>query len=184
MMYHKAQLFSDATTAAQILSARHPRQVKALGRRVANFDEAAWAAAREAIVRRGNLLKFTRPVVKVQDDNDEEAAARGGGKSRLRERLLATGERELVEASPTDRIWGIGFGEARARAGTVGRERWGLNLLGKVLMEVRGLLREGESGRREEEGKGKGKEEEENEKEDGTDADGEGKGVGRECAQG
>jgi hypothetical protein len=54
--------------------------------------------------------------------------------------LLATAEWEIVAASPRDRIWGIGFGAARA--GTVGRERWGLNLLGKALVEVRGVLRE------------------------------------------
>jgi ribA/ribD-fused uncharacterized protein len=57
----------------------------------------------------------------------------------LRERLLETGERELIEASPSDRIWGIGFGKNNAEAN---KERWGLNLLGKALMRVRERLRE------------------------------------------
>lgn len=59
----------------------------------------------------------------------------------LRMWLLATGERELVEASPMDRIWGIGFAEKNAGAN---RHRWGQNLLGKALMEVRSRLMEDE----------------------------------------
>jgi ribA/ribD-fused uncharacterized protein len=53
--------------------------------------------------------------------------------------LLATGEREIVEASPQDRIWGVGFKESEAERN---RYRWGENLLGRVLMDVRGRLRE------------------------------------------
>ncbi|KAK4105627.1 DUF1768-domain-containing protein [Parathielavia hyrcaniae] len=130
-------LFSDPSVAAQILSASHPRQVKALGRRVSNFSDAVWNAHRDEIVRRGNMLKFTRPVDATREGRwivsvEEE------GRS-LRELLLATGERELVEASPMDKNWGIGYGAAKAE--TVGRERWGLNLLGKALMAVRAELR-------------------------------------------
>ncbi|SPQ17832.1 0145b5db-60e5-4ff1-8392-a770bfda7eb5 [Thermothielavioides terrestris] len=161
MMYHKAQLFADHAVAAEILAAPHPRTVKALGRKVAGFSDAVWKAHREAIVRRGNLLKFTRPadvrdgrwLVKLHGTEEEVS---------IRELLLRTGERELVEASPMDRIWGIGFGAAKA--GVVGREKWGLNLLGKALMDVREQLRrDGESG-------GKGAKEAENAKqEDGAD---------------
>jgi len=56
----------------------------------------------------------------------------------LRERLLATGEREIVEASPMDKIWGIGFGWKNAEKR---RAHWGLNLLGKALMKARDRLR-------------------------------------------
>lgn len=56
----------------------------------------------------------------------------------LRKQLLATGTRDLVEASPRDRIWGIGFGWKNAEKQ---RQRWGLNLLGKALVEVRERLR-------------------------------------------
>ena len=65
---------------------------------------------------------------------------RESGNKGLRERLLGTGERMIVEASPLDRIWGIGFGERRALE--VGRGRWGLNLLGLALMDTRRILRE------------------------------------------
>jgi len=60
------------------------------------------------------------------------------GADNLRKMLLATGERELVEASPLDRIWGIGFKESEAERN---RYRWGENLLGWALVHVRGRLR-------------------------------------------
>lgn len=123
MMHGKAMLFNDPRTALEVLQADHPRKVKALGRKVAGFDERAWDANRERIVREGNLLKFRAD-------------------PHLRARLLATGSRELVEASPRDRIWGIGFSPEKAPV--TDRRRWGLNLLGKVLMEVRARLREEE----------------------------------------
>ncbi|KAF6811667.1 hypothetical protein CPLU01_15072 [Colletotrichum plurivorum] len=126
MMHAKALLFSDPEVALSILKASHPRKVKSLGRCVKNFDEERWNEERERIVREGNLLKFRA--------SDE-----------LRQKLLATGERELVEASPMDRIWGIGFSPERAPGSD--RRRWGLNLLGKVLMEVRAILQEEEDER-------------------------------------
>ena len=154
MMHRKALLFSaPPSLAAEILATPHPRGVKALGRTIPNFSDTVWHAHRCEVVRRGNLLKFTRPVdegdgfwfVGGDGDGVEDGEGEGGGAARksLREMLLATGEREIVEASPMDRIWGIGFGAARAA--TVGRERWGLNLLGKALVEVRGILRERET---------------------------------------
>jgi predicted NAD-dependent protein-ADP-ribosyltransferase YbiA (DUF1768 family) len=145
MMYHKALLFSDPTVGAEILAAPHPRLVKALGRKVANFSDAAWNAHREAIVRRGNVLKFTRPVDEEDGAWIVKVPAGGDGEEEegvsIRELLLRTGEREIVEASPMDRIWGIGFGAARADSV---RHRWGLNLLGKALVAVRAELREGD----------------------------------------
>lgn len=123
MMHAKALLFTDPAVALSILKADHPRKVKALGRKVHNFNEALWNENRERIVREGNLLKFRSA-------------------PELRKKLLATGERELVEASPMDRIWGIGFSPDKAPGSN--RGRWGLNLLGKILMEVRTVLREEE----------------------------------------
>lgn len=142
MMYQKAILFNDHAVAAEILQAGlHPRKIKALGRQVANFSEATWNANREAIVRRGNYLKFTNAVT-------EEGFCLGtsGGipllRGSLKETLLGTKERELVEASPFDKIWGVGFKPADAGAN---RQKWGLNLLGKALMDVRAMLKEEEN---------------------------------------
>jgi ribA/ribD-fused uncharacterized protein len=74
------------------------------------------------IVEDGTYHKFTKSV-------DAE---------NLRKMLLETGDKELVEASPMDRIWGVGFGEKNAEKN---RHRWGQNLLGKALMSVRERLR-------------------------------------------
>lgn len=59
----------------------------------------------------------------------------------MKKMLLDTGDRELVEASPVDRIWGVGFGEDVAEGR---REEWGLNLLGKCLERAREMIREEE----------------------------------------
>ncbi|OXV06888.1 hypothetical protein Egran_05345 [Elaphomyces granulatus] len=124
MMHRKALLFApEDTITKKILSASapapHPRSLRMLGRKVPNFSNDVWVTERYTIVLEGSYLKFT------QNDN-------------LKRQLLDTGTRELVEASPRDRIWGIGFG--KGRAGSV-RKRWGLNLLGKALVETRGRIR-------------------------------------------
>jgi len=120
MMACKAALFSDTATLELILEENtkpntNPKDIKALGRMISPFDEETWVEHREEIVYLGNLYKF---------EQDEE----------LKETRLETGKLILVEASPYDRIWGIGFKEGTAMRE---RERWGLNLLGKALMRVR-----------------------------------------------
>lgn len=127
MMYQKAKLFCDDKIAGEVLvgAKLHPRQIKDLGRKVVGFDERTWAAERERIVQEGTWLKMTRPA--------------HDGQVSLGELLLGTGDRELVEASPYDRVWGVGF---RAKDAEENRERWGLNLLGRALMAVRERLRE------------------------------------------
>ncbi|WP_068928753.1 NADAR family protein [Planobispora rosea] len=122
MMAEKARLFGDEETAAAVVASGHPKQAKDLGRRVRGFDDEAWTAARSRIVVRGNLAKF-------------------GQHAALEEFLLGTGERVLVEASPVDRVWGIGLAADDERARRP--ELWqGLNLLGFALMEVRQVLRQ------------------------------------------
>ncbi|KAF2799592.1 DUF1768-domain-containing protein [Melanomma pulvis-pyrius CBS 109.77] len=125
MMVCKARLFGDEEIAQQMLRTESPREHKSLGRKVGGFDAQVWDAEKSRIVEEGNYLKFT-----ISEDAE-----------RLRRMLLGTGVRELVEASPRDRIWGIGFGERNAGAN---RQRWGQNLLGRALMVVRGRLSEEE----------------------------------------
>ena len=60
MMHGKALLFADTETAAKILVADHPRQHKALGRKVTPFDDAVWKRERLNIVRAGSHAKFTQ----------------------------------------------------------------------------------------------------------------------------
>ena len=121
MMAEKARLFADHDARTRILGAATPAEAKDLGRAVRGFDDAAWTQARYEIVLRGNLAKF------------EQNAALGRF-------LRETGEAILVEASPVDRIWGIGLAQDDARAADPTRWR-GLNLLGFVLVEVRHALR-------------------------------------------
>lgn len=122
-MHQKALLFKDTDIAEKVLKASHPRKAKALGRQVSNFSHEVWDANRDQIVYKGNLLKFTKPVE---------------GGTDLLVKLLDTGDRELVEASPEDRIWGVGFAAADADAN---RDSWGLNLLGEALTRVREELK-------------------------------------------
>ncbi|KAH0613000.1 uncharacterized protein H6S33_009380 [Morchella sextelata] len=121
MMHQKALLFNDPAIAAEILETTDPRLQRSLGRAVKGFDEGAWVANRSRIVEEGSYYKFIGdPTV-----------------------LLGTGERELVEASPRDAVWGIGRGAVRGaledREGR--RGGWGLNLLGKALVRARGRIR-------------------------------------------
>ncbi|KAI1426467.1 hypothetical protein F5Y12DRAFT_282213 [Xylaria sp. FL1777] len=148
MMHQKAELFGDAEIGAMILEATSPRDVKALGRSVRGFDQEVWARERERIVVEGNWCKFSLPVVEGSGEKEGEGEVtwrlgHGDGAETMRARsfrdvLLATGTRELVEASPFDRIWGIGFA---AKGAANKRDKWGMNLLGKCLMEVREQFR-------------------------------------------
>ena len=117
MMHGKAMLFGDAGVAAEVMAAAHPREHKALGRKVKKFDDAVWKREREAIVLAGNRLKFTQ--------NPDLLAL-----------LLATRGTEMVEASPYDRIWGIGLAATDPKAQDPATWR-GQNLLGKVLTQLR-----------------------------------------------
>ncbi|MBT2393026.1 NADAR family protein [Streptomyces sp. ISL-1] len=123
MMAGKARLFGDAEAERQALEAGSPGAAKRAGRLVRGFDEAIWERERSAIVRAGSVHKF-------------------GQNAELRDFLLATGDRVLVEASPLDRVWGIGLAADDERAQNPALWR-GLNLLGFALMEAREELRAG-----------------------------------------
>jgi len=129
MMHQKAVLFSDPEIAAKILKTSYPKEQKALGRQVQNFTQEVWEANRERIVEEGSYFKFK------YGKDEGEGKDDGVG---LKAKLLGTGEREIVEASPMDRIWGVGFGAKNAEKR---RKDWGLNLLGKALQRARGRLR-------------------------------------------
>lgn len=120
MMAEKAKLFGDEEIRSEILCTSDPRKCKALGRKVRNFDKAVWNKEKEHIVRKGNTKKFLQ-------------------NSALRSFLLSTGDKVLVEASPTDRVWGIGLGKNNPDA--LNPQKWrGQNLLGFALMNVRDFL--------------------------------------------
>jgi ribA/ribD-fused uncharacterized protein len=120
MMYRKALCFHDEVTASKIASTDDVAQIKALGRKVAPYDDHHWGGVRQIVVYEGLLAKFTQ--------NEP-----------LRKRLLSTGTAVLAECAVRDRIWGIGLSMDDARR--LDRSRWrGQNLLGYTLMMVRDRL--------------------------------------------
>lgn len=120
MMAEKARLFDDNAALEKILRAKHPGDAKKLGRGVRDYQDTLWKQHRFDIVVRGNFAKFSQ--------NPE-----------LKSFLLSTENRVLVEASPRDRIWGIGMSESNSNAENPANWR-GLNLLGFALMAVRQQL--------------------------------------------
>ena len=120
MMVGKARLFGDDAIAARMLVAASPGAVKALGRQVRGFHQAMWDSRRFDLVVAGNVAKF-------------------GQNPDLGNSLLRTGNRVLVEASPVDRVWGIGLSANDPRVGDPAQWR-GLNLLGFALMAARARL--------------------------------------------
>ncbi|MEU8692957.1 NADAR family protein [Streptomyces sp. NPDC048665] len=120
MMAGKARLFEDAEAERKVLAAGHPSRAKKAGRLVRGFDEEIWERERFRIVVEGSVHKF------ASDDA-------------LRAFLLGTGDRVLVEASPVDRVWGIGL--AATDEAAMDPQRWkGPNLLGFALMAARERL--------------------------------------------
>ena len=69
-MYGKAMLFGDQATAQKILEAKEPREQKALGRAVQNFDTAVWQENAKKIVYKANFAKFSQnpEIKKILDD--------------------------------------------------------------------------------------------------------------------
>ena len=117
MMAEKARLFHDNETLEKIMNSNNPKQIKDLGRQVRNFDEALWIKNRYSIILKGNYAKFSQ--------NED-----------LKEFLTGTKNKVLVEASPYDKVWGIGMSSDDENIENP--LLWkGLNLLGFALMEVR-----------------------------------------------
>ncbi|MDK2594002.1 MULTISPECIES: NADAR family protein [Pseudoalteromonas] len=120
MMYHKAKLFGDHDACEKVLCAHSPAKAKAIGREVLGFEQNLWDEKRFEIVVNANLAKFSQ-------------------NAGLEAFLLNTGNRVIVEASPVDKIWGIGL--AQDNPACENPNSWkGLNLLGFALMEVRARL--------------------------------------------
>ena len=116
MMAHKALLMNDHDMYSKIMESNDPRTIKyAYGRNVKNFDQKLWDEHKFDIVYQGNLLKFSQNTY-------------------YRNYLINTGDTIIVEASPTDTIWGIGLSIEDAVRGLGWR---GENLLGKAIMKVR-----------------------------------------------
>lgn len=119
MMHQKAIYFGDEDIAEEILSTDDPSEIKALGRKVSNFDSTSWNGVRQIIVYEGLCAKFSQ--------NED-----------LKDKLKATGDAVLAECALNDLIWGIGL-SMEDDISDVSEWR-GQNLLGFALMMVRDRL--------------------------------------------
>lgn len=123
MMAEKARIFCDEKTREKILCTADPERIKKLGREVKNFNAERWDNLSEEVVLKGNLHKY-------------------GQNKDIMNILLDTGHKIFVEASPYDRIWGIGMTADVAYRHGCPRAWKGLNKLGFILTEVRDILRD------------------------------------------
>lgn len=114
MMYSKAMLFGDMEAAEKIMASHNPKTQKAIGRKVKNYDNHKWESVRKQIVKRGLREKFRQNFY-------------------LKKQLLKYKGKIYCEASPYDKIWGIGYGESEALKF---EDNWGKNLLGEILTEL------------------------------------------------
>ena len=117
MQYKKAKLFGDNQCGQLILASESPIQHKRFGRRVKPFSERIWSNQAKSIVKRGSMHKFQQ-------------------NRTLKQRLLNTYPKQLVETSPYDRTWGIGLSIEDLKIHDPSRWR-GSNILGQILAEVR-----------------------------------------------
>lgn len=108
--YFQAKKFAGTPYEEQVRKASTPKQAAELGRRRDFPLRRDWERVKEDVMRRAVLHKF-----ETHAD--------------IREILLSTGDRQLVENAPGDRYWGVGA------------DGTGKNRLGHILMDVRATLR-------------------------------------------
>ena len=121
MMHQKALTFNDLEIAEKVLQTSNPKDQKGLGRQIKGFDKDKWDSVCLGIVYKGNFAKFTQ--------NPD-----------LMSMLLSTGDKLLVEASPLDKIWGIGMAEEDPAVDDPANWK-GLNLLGWSITLVKQQLK-------------------------------------------
>lgn len=159
MMAGKARLFGDEEMLAEILQADTPKEVKALGRRVKNFDPLKWDEKKFEIVEQGNYHKFTQhadlkkyllgtsSLIGTSEDSINTADSvkekpveyRSGEAGTLSDVISVktnSGKVILVEAAGRDVVWGIGLGQNNPKAQDPLQWR-GRNMLGFALTAVR-----------------------------------------------
>lgn len=121
-MYKKCMIFEPDNLELKnsILTETLPSKIKAYGRKVKNYNEVTWNSIREQVMYDANKLKYT------QNNN-------------LKDKLLQTGNKNLYEASKSDKIWGIGYSSIDAQ--NIDKKYYGQNLLGKILMKLRDELK-------------------------------------------
>lgn len=109
--YFQSQKFVGTQDEIDIINLQTPALAASEGKNRNRPLRSDWEQVKEEAMLTGLRAKFTQNFI-------------------LREKLLATGEEELIENSPYDYYWGIGAKET------------GKNRLGILLMQVRNELRD------------------------------------------
>mgnify|MGYP002716209129 CR=1 FL=1 len=117
-MWRKAMFFGDASIATDILrKAQYPNHAKSLGRKVKNFNDAAWDKVRYDIMK-----EVVRDKINQFDD--------------LKTFINQHKDKTFVEASPFDAIWGVKLSENDDKI--LDSSNWkGQNLLGEIYNELK-----------------------------------------------
>jgi len=119
-MQQKALLFNDTEVAEMIMEQKSPRSQKFLGRQVRGFDQAIWMEKCQDIMVPALVSKFRQDMYSLNC-------------------MVDSGDSIIVEASPFDKVWGIGMTKDDPRA--TDPSKWeGQNLLGIVLMKARDII--------------------------------------------
>ena len=122
LFYKKANMFNDMKASNQIMATKDPYKIKKISKRIKNVDEAKWKEEAPKVMKQGLLAKFKQ-------------------NPHLKHRLLATGQKKLIEGSKTDKFWGVGL--SYDHPDVLNQEKWpqgATNVLGKLLEEVRDEL--------------------------------------------
>jgi ribA/ribD-fused uncharacterized protein len=90
LMYRKAILFGDNDVAKKIMNSSRPSWHRMLGKQITGFDKKKWHDHCRTFSLEGNLAKFSQNPV-------------------LKEALMQSAGKFFAEASPYDRVWGIGL---------------------------------------------------------------------------
>ena len=116
IMQSKALFHSDTDKAVQIMRETNPGRQKALGREVAGYDKEKWHAHVPIMLKHGLKAKFNQVIS-------------------CKAFLSNTGNKTLGEASKFNNFWGIGMGLRDKDVWN--KDKWGLNHMGKALMDIR-----------------------------------------------
>ena len=117
LMALKAVEFGDTVALKRIIEAKYPGDARRIGRHIKGYNNDTWSRVRYDRMKQCLVAKYTQ-------------------NEYYKNELLKTGDKVLVDASPTDKIWGVGVGIGDRAL--YSESTWnGQNLLGRCLMEVR-----------------------------------------------
>ena len=120
ILVQKARLFNDQEAVINIMKESDPIQQKKAGKNIKNFDTEAWKSNAKELIKPGLEAKFSQC-------------------TKPKELLLRTGNRQIIEANPNDLFLGAGISLHSPKLWDISEHK-GMNIMGKMLCEVRATL--------------------------------------------